>query len=68
MHAAVKNRTWSLSMAALTCVFSLIPALSAQNDSPEPQSNERQTGGQNLSNTWSQHAEHSISATAPSFK
>jgi hypothetical protein len=40
-------------MAALTCVFSLIPALSAQNDSPEPQFNQWQIARQNLSNTWS---------------
>src|SRR6266481_10080751 len=48
-------------MAALTCVFSLIPALSAQNESPEPQSKQWQIAGQNLNNTWNQPAEHSIS-------
>src|SRR5258705_13668993 len=61
MHMALKNRTWSSSMAMLTCVFTLIPALSAQKRSQETVSKQWQIAGQNLSNTWSQPAEHSIS-------
>ena len=57
----VKNRNWSLPIVALTSVLFLIPALSAQNQSQEPLAKQWQIAGQNLSNTWSQPAEHSIS-------
>ena len=61
MNMVVKNRNWSLPILALTSVLFLIPALSAQNKSQEPVSHQWQIAGQNLSNTWSQPAEHSIS-------
>ena len=61
MSMVVKNRNWSLPIVALTSVLFLIPALSAQNQSQEPLAKQWQIAGQNLSNTWSQSAEHSIS-------
>jgi polyvinyl alcohol dehydrogenase (cytochrome) len=61
MSMVVKNRNWSLPIVALTSVLFLIPALSAQNQSQEPLAKQWQIAGQNLSNTWSQPAEHSIS-------
>jgi polyvinyl alcohol dehydrogenase (cytochrome) len=63
MDIVVRNRNWSLPILALTSILFLIPALSAQNQAQEPVSNQWQIAGQNLSNTWSQPAEHSISPT-----
>src|ERR1700756_475146 len=61
MDIVVRNRNLFLPIAALTSVLFLIPVLSAQNQSDEPVSKQWQIAGQNLSNTWSQPAEHSIS-------
>jgi polyvinyl alcohol dehydrogenase (cytochrome) len=57
----MKNHGVSLLVAALISVVLLIAALSAQSGSPESQSDQWKIAGQNLSNTWSQPAEHSIS-------
>ena len=63
MQMSVKNRSVSLPMTALTSVFLLVSALNAQSQSPEARSGRWRIAGQNLSNTWSQPAEHSISPT-----
>jgi len=63
MQMSVKNRSVSLPMTALTSVLLLVSALNAQSQSPEARSGQWRTAGQNLSNTWSQPAEHSISPT-----
>ncbi len=57
----VKNRYVSLPMAALISVLSLVAALSAQSPSDLSRSGQWRIAGQNLNNTWSQPAEHSIS-------
>src|SRR3981189_2621443 len=58
---SIKNRNVSLPMAALISVLLLVSALSAQSPSDESRSGQWRIAGQNLSNTWSQPAEHSIS-------
>jgi len=58
---STKNRKVSLPMTALISVLFLVSALNAQHGSFESKSNQWQIAGQNLSNTWSQPAEHSIS-------
>src|SRR6267142_1596985 len=60
---SVKNRYVSLPMAALISVLLLVAALSAQSQSNLSRSGQWQIAGQNLNNTWSQPAEHSISPT-----
>jgi polyvinyl alcohol dehydrogenase (cytochrome) len=60
MRIPTKNCDALLSRAALIGVFSLVMALSAQSQSDESRSGQWQIAGQNLSNTWSQPAEHSI--------
>jgi len=58
------NRDVSLAKMALISIlwFVLLAAgPSAQSQSPESQSGQWRIAGQNLSNTWSQPAEHSIS-------
>ena len=60
---SVKNRYVSLPMAALIGVLLLVAALSAQSKSDVHRSGQWRIAGQNLSNTWSQPAEHSISPT-----
>jgi polyvinyl alcohol dehydrogenase (cytochrome) len=57
----MKNRNVSLSKAALIIVVLLVSALSGQGQSDKSQSGEWRIAGQNLSNSWSQPAEHSIS-------
>src|SRR5216684_6675491 len=52
---------WSLSTIVLTTLLLSTSALSAQNRSPESRSGQWRIAGQNLSNTWSQPAEHTIS-------
>src|SRR5258706_15282992 len=52
---------WSLSTIVLTTVLLSTSALSAQNRSPESRSGQWRIAGQNLSNSWSQPAERSIS-------
>ena len=59
----MKSRNWSLPSAALISVLLLVSALSAQSPSDESRSGQWQIAGQNLNNTWSQPAEHSISPT-----
>src|SRR5712672_3497418 len=61
MRIPTKNYDASLSRAALIGVLSLGMALSAQSESDESRSGQWRIAGQNLSNTWSQPAEHSIS-------
>src|SRR6266853_3588591 len=61
MRIPTKNCDTSLSRAALIGVLSLGMALSAQSESDESRSGQWRIAGQNLSNTWSQPAEHSIS-------
>src|SRR5467141_5217066 len=58
---SIKNRDVSLPMAALMSVLVFVSALSAQSQSPESKSGQWRIAGQDLSNTWSQPAEHSIS-------
>src|SRR5258706_2816713 len=60
---SAKNRYVSLPMAALIRVLQLVAALSAQSQSDLSRSGQWRTAGQNLDNTWSQPAEHSISPT-----
>src|SRR5467141_978927 len=57
----IKNSNVSLPKAALTAVLLLISALSGQGQSDESRSGQWRIAGQNLSNSWSQPAEHSIS-------
>ena len=58
---SVKNRYVSLPTAALISVFLLVAALSAQSKPDVHRSGQWRIAGQNLNNTWSQPAEHSIS-------
>src|SRR6202008_911690 len=57
---SVKNRYVSLPMAALIGVLLLVAALSAQSQSDVHRSGQWRIAGQNLNNTWSQPAEHTI--------
>jgi len=57
----IKNRGVSLAKAALISIFLFVVALGARSRSPESESGQWRIAGQNLSNTWSQPAEHSIS-------
>src|ERR1700730_13982966 len=59
MQMSMQNR--NVPVTALISVLLLVSALSAQNHSSESRSGQWQIAGQNLSNTWSQPAEHSIS-------
>ena len=52
---------WSLPTMVLTTVLLSASALSAQNRSSESRSGQWRIAGQNLSNSWSQPAERSIS-------
>src|SRR6267142_2384016 len=58
---SIKNRDMSLPMAALMSVLLFVSALSAQSQSDRSRSSQWRIAGQDLSNTWSQSAEHSIS-------
>jgi len=58
---SIKNRDVSLPMAALISVLLFVSALSAQSQSDRSRSGQWRIAGQDLSNTWSQPAEHSIS-------
>src|SRR5246127_1431813 len=60
---SVKNRYGSLPMAPLIGVLLLVPVVSAQSQSNLSRSGQWRIAGQNLNNTWSQPAEHSISPT-----
>src|SRR6201993_177081 len=57
---SVKNRYGSLPMAPLIGVLLLVAVVSAQSQSNLSRSGQWRVAGQNLSNTWSQPAEHSI--------
>jgi polyvinyl alcohol dehydrogenase (cytochrome) len=61
MQVPMKNRNASLSKAALITVVLLVSALSGRGQSDESRSGQWRMAGQNLSNTRSQPAEHSIS-------
>src|SRR3984893_2785553 len=61
MQLPMKNRNVSFPKAALITVLLLVSALSGRGQSDESQSGQWQIAGQNLSNTRSQPAEHSIS-------
>jgi polyvinyl alcohol dehydrogenase (cytochrome) len=61
MRMPIKNRNVSLPKAALITFLFLVSTLSAQGQSDESRSGQWRIAGQNLSNTWSQPAEHSIS-------
>src|ERR1700726_4178450 len=61
MQIHMKNRNVSLPKAASITVLLLVSALSGQGQSDESQSGQWRIAGQNLSNSWSQPAEHSIS-------
>ena len=58
---SVKNRYVSLPTAALISVLLLVATLSAQSKPDVHRSGQWRIAGQNLNNTWSQPAEHSIS-------
>src|SRR5437870_2347925 len=58
---SVKNRYVSLATAALISVLLLVATLSAQSKPDVHRSGQWRIAGQNLNNTWSQPAEHSIS-------
>jgi polyvinyl alcohol dehydrogenase (cytochrome) len=57
---SVKNRDVSFPRVAFVSVLLLVSALSAQSQSDRPRSGQWRIAGQNLNNTWSQPAEHSI--------
>jgi polyvinyl alcohol dehydrogenase (cytochrome) len=56
----MKTRNVSLPVTALINIFLLVSALSAQSQSDLSRSGQWRIAGQNLNNTWSQPAEHSI--------
>src|SRR5437588_8837710 len=55
------NDKWCFSTVTLVSLLLLGVSLNAQNSSQKSQSDEWHIAGQNLSNTWSQPAEHLIS-------
>ncbi len=57
----MKNRNLWFPKAALITVLLLVSALSGQSQSDEFRSGQWRIAGQNLSNSWSQPTEHSIS-------
>src|SRR3984893_11085079 len=61
MRIPTKNCDASVSRAVLIGVLLLVMALSAQSQSNESRSGQWRIAGQNLSNTWSQPTEHSVS-------
>ena len=60
MQMSMKTRNVSLPAMALMSILLLVSALSAQSPSEESRSGQWRIAGQNLNNTWSQPAEHSI--------
>ena len=58
----MKNRNVSLPMTALISVLLLVSALNAQSRSDESRSGQWRVMGQNLDNSRSQPAEHSITS------
>src|ERR1700720_1625647 len=61
MQLPLKNRNVSFPKAALITVLLLVSALSGQAQSNESSSGQWRIAGQNLNNSWSQPAEHTIS-------
>src|ERR1700738_1578497 len=61
MQIHMKNRNVSLPKAASITVLLLVSALSGQGQSDESRSGQWRIAGQNLSNSWNQPAEHSVS-------
>jgi len=59
----MKDRNALLSKATSITVLLLVSTLSAQGQSDESRSGQWRIAGQNLSNSWSQPAEHTISPT-----
>jgi polyvinyl alcohol dehydrogenase (cytochrome) len=57
----MKNRNVSFPKAPLITALLLVSAVSGRGQSDESQSGQWRIAGQNLSNSWSQPAEHSIS-------
>src|SRR5260370_7752865 len=57
----MKNRDVLLAKAVLVSILLLVAGLSARSQSPESKPGQWRIAGQNLNNTWSQPAEHSIS-------
>jgi hypothetical protein len=60
---SIKNRHMALPLSALICAILLVSAPSSQSQSNVSPSGQWPIAGQNLSNTWSQPEEHSISPT-----
>src|SRR5712675_2239376 len=56
----MKNRDVLLAKAVSVSILLLVAGLTAQSRSSESRSNQWRIAGQNLNNTWSQPAEHSI--------
>ena len=56
-----ERENWSLPTMVLTIILLSASPLRAQNHSHESRSDQWRIAGQNLSNTWSQPAEHTIS-------
>src|SRR5258708_23555073 len=61
IHMSATNPNWCLPTTALISVLLSVSTLSAQNHSDISESGQWQIAGQDLANTWSQPAEHSIS-------
>ena len=61
MRMPMEDRNLLLSKATLITLLLFVSTLSAQGQSDEPRSGQWRVTGQNLSNSWSQPAEHSIS-------
>jgi polyvinyl alcohol dehydrogenase (cytochrome) len=61
MKMAINNRYVTLAKIASISILLLVAGLSAQSQSDLPRSGEWRIAGQNLNNSWSQPAEHSIS-------
>jgi len=61
MKIPIKNRYVSLAKASSISILLLVAGLSAQGQSDLSRSGQWRIAGQNLNNTWSQPAEHSIS-------
>jgi polyvinyl alcohol dehydrogenase (cytochrome) len=57
----IKSRNMAWPIAAFSIGLLLVSALSAQGQSDVPRSGQWRIAGQNLNNSWSQPAEHSIS-------
>lgn len=61
MRMPMEDRNLLLSKATLITLLLFVSTLSAPGQSDESRSDQCRVAGQNLSNSWSQPAEHSIS-------